>query len=126
MNAKTGVVANTFRDNIKLASAVALVVLGITAFYYFADYSALLRVIGLLVVGASAVALVYQTTIGQQVWQFFVDSRMEVRKIVWPTQEETMQTTLVVFVMVLVMGIMLWLFDMMLVAIVRALTGQGS
>jgi preprotein translocase subunit SecE len=80
----------------------------------------------LLVVGASAVALVYQTTIGQQVWQFFVDSRMEVRKIVWPTQEETMQTTLVVFVMVLVMGIMLWLFDMMLVAIVRALTGQGS
>jgi preprotein translocase subunit SecE len=126
MNAKTGVVANTFRDNIKLASAVTLVVLGITAFYYFADYSALLRVIGLLVVGASAVALVYQTTIGQQVWQFFVDSRMEVRKIVWPTQEETMQTTLVVFVMVLVMGIMLWLFDMMLVAIVRALTGQGS
>jgi preprotein translocase subunit SecE len=126
MNAKTGVVANTFQDNIKLASAVALVVLGITAFYYFADYSALLRVIGLLVVGASAVALVYQTTIGQQVWQFFVDSRMEVRKIVWPTQEETMQTTLVVFVMVLVMGIMLWLFDMMLVAIVRALTGQGS
>jgi preprotein translocase subunit SecE len=101
-------------------------VLGITAFYYFADYSALLRVIGLLIVGASAVALVYQTTIGQQVWQFFVDSRMEVRKIVWPTQEETMQTTLVVFVMVLVMGIMLWLFDMMLVAIVRALTGQGS
>jgi preprotein translocase subunit SecE len=126
MNAKTGVVANTFRDNIKLASAVTLVVLGITAFYYFADYSALLRVIGLLIVGASAVALVYQTTIGQQVWQFFVDSRMEVRKIVWPTQEETMQTTLVVFVMVLVMGIMLWLFDMMLVAIVRALTGQGS
>jgi preprotein translocase subunit SecE len=126
MNAKTSVAINKFLDNIKLAGSVALVVLGIAAFYYFGAYSALLRVIGLLAIGAIAVALAYQTAIGQQFWQFILGSRMEVRKVVWPTQEETMQTTLVVFVMVLVMGILLWLFDMMLVMIVRALTGQGS
>lgn len=126
MNAKTSVATNKFLDNIKLAGSVALVVLGITAFYYFGAYSALLRVIGLLTIGTIAVALAYQTAIGQQLWQFILGSRMEVRKVVWPTQEETMQTTLVVFVMVLVMGILLWLFDMMLVMIVRALTGQGS
>ncbi|KOR32511.1 preprotein translocase subunit SecE [Achromatium sp. WMS3] len=126
MNSKTSVTAKQFLDHIKLASAVILIVLGITAFYYFETYSALLRVIGLLAIGAIAVTLTYQTNIGQQIWQFFLDSRMEVRKVVWPTQEETLQTTLIVFVMVLIMGILLWLFDMMLVAIVRYLTGQGS
>ena len=73
-----------------------------------------------------AVALVYQTAIGQRIWQFSLDSRMEVRKVVWPTRQETIQTTLVVFVMVLIMGILLWLFDMFLITIVKYLTGQGG
>ena len=51
---------------------------------------------------------------------------MEVRKVVWPTRQETIQTTLVVFAMVLVMGVVLWLFDMLLMATVKALTGQGG
>ncbi|KOR28412.1 preprotein translocase subunit SecE, partial [Achromatium sp. WMS1] len=79
-----------------------------------------------LTIGAIAVTIVYSTKMGQQIWQFILDSRMEVRKVVWPTQEETMQTTLAVFIMVLVMGLLLWLFDMVLVTIVRVLTGQGG
>jgi preprotein translocase subunit SecE len=125
MNTKTAVVSSGL-DFTKLVGAALLVVVGITAFYYFATYSALLRVIGLLAVGAAAVALIYQTAVGQQVWQFALDSRMEVRKVVWPTRQETIQATLVVFVMVLIMGILLWLFDMVLIYIVKALTGQGG
>lgn len=126
MNAKTNIAQSKGLDTAKLVVAVSFVVLGITAFYYFYTYSALLRVIGLLAVATVATTIAYNTAIGQKAWQFFVDSRTEVRKVIWPTQEETLQTTLVVFVMVLVMGILLWLFDALLIMIVRYLTGQGG
>jgi preprotein translocase subunit SecE len=51
---------------------------------------------------------------------------MEVRKVVWPTRQETIQTTLIVIVMVFLLGILLWLFDMVLMSILRFLTGQGG
>jgi preprotein translocase subunit SecE len=125
MNAKVDVEVSKM-DNAKLAGSALLLVAGIYAFYYFNAYSALLRVSGLLALGFIAVALVYQTAVGQRIWQFSPDSRMEVRKVVWPTRQETLQTTLVVFIMVLIMGILLWLFDMLLVTIVKYLIGQGG
>jgi preprotein translocase subunit SecE len=51
---------------------------------------------------------------------------MEVRKVVWPTRQETIQTTLIVMVMVFLLGVLLWLFDMVLMSILRFLTGQGG
>ena len=113
-------------DVIKLAVSAFLLIVGIFAFYYLASVSALLRVIGLLVIGGAAVAVALQTAPGRLVWQFVADARMEVRKVVWPSRQETLQTTLVVIVMVLVVGITLWLFDMLLMAILRFLTGQGG
>jgi preprotein translocase subunit SecE len=113
-------------DVAKLALSVLLLVSGIYAFYYFAAESTLLRVLGLLVVVGVSAAIAYRTAVGQRLWGFVSDSRMEVRKVVWPTRQETVQTTLIVFVMVLIMGILLWLFDMVLMSIVRALTGQGG
>jgi preprotein translocase subunit SecE len=113
-------------DTAKLVLAAALLAAGIAGFYYFAAYSTLLRVIGLLTVVGVAAAVVYQTAVGRRIWQFGMDSRMEVRKVVWPSRQETVQTTLIVFVMVLVMGVLLWLFDMLLMTIVKALTGQGG
>ncbi|MCB1852204.1 MAG: preprotein translocase subunit SecE, partial [Gammaproteobacteria bacterium] len=64
-----------------------------------------------------------QTASGRRIWEFATASRTEVRKVVWPSRQETIQTTLIVFAMVLVMGIVLWLFDMLLLTIVRAVTG---
>jgi preprotein translocase subunit SecE len=113
-------------DTAKLAAAVLLLVGGIFAFYYFAEYSVLLRVIGLLAVSGAAAAVALQTAPGRQLWQFATDARMEVRKVVWPTRQETLQTTLIVMLMVLVVGIVLWLFDTILVAILKSLTGQGG
>jgi len=112
-------------DTAKLAAAAVLLVAGIFAFYYFAAYSTLLRVLGLLVIGGASAAIALQTQPGRQLWQFIGDARTEVRKVVWPTRQETLQTTLVVVVMVLILGIILWLFDMLLMAILRYLTGQG-
>lgn len=113
-------------DTTKLAVAAFLLIVGIFAFYYFAGVSTLIRVIGLLVIGGAAVAIALQTEPGRQLWQFIADARMEVRKVVWPSRQETLQTTLVVIAMVLVVGIVLWLFDMVLMAILRFLTGQGG
>ncbi len=113
-------------DTAKLAAAVLLLVGGIFAFYYFAAYSVLLRVLGLLAIGGLAAAVALQTTPGRRLWQFFFDVRQEVRKVVWPTRQETLQTTLIVVVMVLIVGIVLWLFDMVLLSILRFLTGQGG
>jgi preprotein translocase subunit SecE len=113
-------------DNAKLAIAALLLVAGIVAFYLFEEFSILLRVIGLLLVMGAAVAVAFQTSPGRALWQFALDARMEVRKVVWPTRQETLQTTLIVIVMVLIVGIILWLFDMVLMAILRFLTGQGG
>lgn len=113
-------------DIAKLAAAALLLIGGIFAFYYFAAYSALLRVIGLLAISGGAAAIALQTQPGRRLWQFVSDARMEVRKVVWPTRQETVQTTLVVMVMVIIVGIVLWLFDMVLMGILRFLTGQGG
>jgi preprotein translocase subunit SecE len=113
-------------DPLKLVVSVLLVAGGIGGFYYFEDHSLLLRVLGLLAVVGVAAAVALQTEVGRRTWQFGVDARTEVKKVVWPTRQETMQTTLIVFVMVLVMALILWLVDMGLMTIVRALTGQGG
>ena len=113
-------------DTVKLVAAAALLVAGIYGFYYFAAYSTLLRVVGLLAISGVAALVAVQTEPGRRLWQFAGDSRNEVRKVVWPTRQETLQTTLVVIVMVLILGIILWLFDMVLMAILRFLTGQGG
>ena len=113
-------------DIAKLAAAALLLIGGIFAFYYFAEYSSLLRVIALLVIGGGAAAIALWTAPGRQLWQFISDARMEVRKVVWPTRQETVQTTLVVMVMVFVVALVLWLFDMVLMGILRFLTGQGG
>ncbi|RDH82282.1 MAG: preprotein translocase subunit SecE [endosymbiont of Seepiophila jonesi] len=122
MNAKSQVEVSSM-DTVKLLAAVVLIVAAILGFYYFDDYSQLLRVLGLLLVIGIATFVAYQTVVGRNVWQFASDAKIEVRKVVWPSRQETVQTTLIVFVMVLIMGIVLWLFDMMLGAILRMLTG---
>ncbi len=113
-------------DTAKLAGAALLLILGIFAFYYFAAWSGLLRVLGLLLISSGAAALALQTQSGRALWQFIADARMEMRKVVWPTRQETIQTTLVVMAMVVVVALVLWLFDSVLMGILRLLTGQGG
>jgi preprotein translocase subunit SecE len=66
------------------------------------------------------------THIGRLVWQFSLDSKQEIRKVIWPTRDETTRTTLLVFAMVFVVGLILWLLDTFLFWGVRLLTGQGG
>lgn len=118
-------VPSSSADNLKIAGAVAVVIVALVTFYMFADESLLMRVLALLVAAGVAAALYYQTERGRRTVGFFRDARTEVRKVVWPTRQETMQTTLTVFVIVVIIGIFLWLLDMMLSGLFKMITGIG-
>ncbi|OOG21807.1 preprotein translocase subunit SecE [Thioalkalivibrio denitrificans] len=113
-------------DTIKLAFAVGLLVLGVFGFYWFVDESLLFRVLGLVAVALVAAGIVFTTALGQSLAAFLGDSRTEVRKMVWPTRAEATQTTLIVIVVVILVGIFLWLLDMLLAWGVRGFIGTGG
>ena len=125
--------ATSVADIVKQVFSVILVVAGVVAFYYFsADHSyfkevrLLYRVLGLVAVMLMVLGMVLTTDLGRTVWSFALESRQEVRKVVWPTRDETVRTTLLVFAMVFIVGLILWLLDMFLFWGVRYLTGQGG
>ncbi len=110
-------------DNIKLIGAGAIVVVALAAFYLFANYSLLMRVIILLAAFGGAVVLALKTELGAETLEFMQGARTEVRKVVWPTRAETTQTTLIVIAMVVIMGLLLWLLDVILFWLIRLITG---
>ena len=113
-------------DSLKLGVAVLLLGGAIIAFYYFDEQSQLLRVVGLLALTAISVAIAAQSSTGKRIIGFITGAKKEVQRVVWPTRTETTQTTLAVLVIVLIMGIILWLLDMVLLAAIQMLTGQGG
>jgi len=126
MVAKTETEVSNKLDTFKLVIAVAILLAGIGGFYYYADASLLYRVLGLVALAIVAVGIALTTGTGQAIVSFGRESRAEVRKVVWPTRQETLQTTLMVVVAVIILGIFLWLIDMMLLSGVQMLTGQGG
>lgn len=101
-------------DGLKWAAAALIMGAALGAFYYFADQSQLLRVIGMLLATGVAVAIAMQTEKGRIAFGFVKESRTEVRKVVWPTRTETIQTTGIVLVMVTVVALFIWLLDTIL------------
>ncbi|HET7922699.1 MAG TPA: preprotein translocase subunit SecE [Gammaproteobacteria bacterium] len=113
-------------DTLKFIVAIALIVAGIVAYYWFSSQNELLRIAYVVIGLVLGLALAYPTRLGRATWGFMVSSRNEVRKVVWPTREETVQTTLAVIVVVLILGVMMWLLDIFLFWALRGLTGQGG
>ena len=103
-----------------LSGLIAIGALG--SFYYFGEHSTFLRVVGLLVALAVITVLMMQTMVGRTTWALVQDSQVELRKVVWPTRKETVQTTLIVMAMVVVIAIFLWILDAGLIWAVRWLT----
>jgi preprotein translocase subunit SecE len=108
-------------DTVKLMAALLILIAGVVGFYYFENESQLLRVIGLLAIAVVAFFIVTTTGIGRHGMGFVREARVEVRKVVWPTRQETTQTTIAVLIMVFIVAIMLWLIDMLLGWGVRSL-----
>ena len=111
---------------VKLALAAAILVGGIVGYYNFEEQSLLASVSVVLASVAIAVAVFMQTDRGRMLWKFIQGARIEIRKVIWPTRTETVQTTLTVFVFVLILGIFFWFLDMGLLWFTKLLTGQGD
>lgn len=119
-------VQSSVADTIKLVLALLVLLAGIAGFYYYAQYPLLYRVLGVLAAVGVGAGIAATTVKGKGLISFLGMSRSEVRKMVWPTRAETMQTTLMVFVLVVILAIFLWLVDMLLGYGVKSLLSVGG
>jgi preprotein translocase subunit SecE len=110
-------------DTIKLLLAAGALVGGLYAYYYYeASVAQALRVLMVLGGTAAGIGIAMTSTQGQRLWSFMQDSRIEIRKVVWPTRQETTQTAIAVFVFTLVMMLFFWVLDSGLLWLTRSLT----
>jgi preprotein translocase subunit SecE len=117
----------TGADTAQLIAAIALVLGGIVAFYVLKSrpevWASWVAMFGGILLG---LVLFGFSRHGRDFWQFVLESRVELRKVFWPTRQETMTTTMVVLVFVAIASVFFWLLDLLLASVTRFFTGQGS
>ncbi len=124
-------------DALKLLVAAALIIFGVGEFYYFGTHplvwggeahqiSAAVRLLVLLAALGVAVVAARLTGIGTSSWRYLMSARAEVQRMVWPSRQQTIQTTIVVIVLVVIIGVGLWLIDMASAALLGSFTGFGQ
>jgi preprotein translocase subunit SecE len=113
-------------NKIKLFVAFLLLALGIAGFYLLADKPMVLRILAVIAGIGASIAVLWMTPVGQQSLGFIGESIAEARKVVWPTRKETVQTTLVVFVLVVIMAAFLAVVDIGFAYMVQWLMGRSA
>ncbi|OGA15781.1 MAG: preprotein translocase subunit SecE [Betaproteobacteria bacterium RIFCSPLOWO2_02_FULL_66_14] len=98
-------------DKIKLALAVLLVAAGLGGYYVLRDHATVLRILAVVAGIAAGAAVAWLSEPGKTFATFAREAVVEVKKVVWPTRKETMQTTAAVFAFVVVMAVFLWMSD---------------
>ena len=113
-------------DVLKLLIAAALLVGGIYGYYWYLEWMLWVRV--LLVLGglAACIGVAVTSTQGQRIWAFIQGSRIEIRKVIWPTKQETTQTAIAVFIFTLIMSLFFWALDSGLLLVTRKLVGSAG
>jgi preprotein translocase subunit SecE len=110
-------------DLLKWLVVVILVVVGVVGNQYYSAQPILYRVLALLAIAAVAAYVGLQTGKGKAFFVLAKEARAEIRKVVWPTRQETTQTTLIVVAVVLVMALLLWGLDSLLGWLVSLIVG---
>jgi preprotein translocase subunit SecE len=111
-------------DILKLLLAAGALVGGLYGYYFYENDIALpLRVLMVLGGTAAGIAIAMTSAQGQRLWHFIQGSRVEIRKVVWPTRTETTQTAIAVFVFTLIMALFFWALDSGLLWLTRRLVG---
>lgn len=110
-------------DSLKWVAVVAIIVAGVVGNSVFSGESLLYRVLALLVLAVIAGFVALQTAKGRTWFKLFKDAKGEMRRVVWPTRQETLQTTLMVLAAVLVVALMLWGMDTFFGWIVSSVIG---
>ena len=117
------VTADTKLDPLLWVVVFVLVAVGVYGNSYFANESLLYRVLALVVLAAVAGWLASRTAKGKAFIQLGLEARTEIRKVVWPTRQETTHTTLIVVVVVLIVALILWALDSILSWLISLVIG---
>jgi preprotein translocase subunit SecE len=124
MSAQTETSQSGMLDTIKLLIAVAALVGGLYAYYYYeTDLAQAIRVLMVLGGTIAGIGIAMTSAQGQRLWHFIQGSRVEIRKVVWPTKQETTQTAIAVFVFTLIMMLFFWALDSGLLWLTQELVG---
>lgn len=124
MSAQTETSQSGVLDTIKLLIAAAVLVGGLYAYYYYeAEFAQAIRVLMVLGGTIAGIGIAMTSVQGQRLWHFIQGSRVEIRKVVWPTKQETTQTAIAVFVFTLIMMLFFWALDSGLLWLTRRLVG---
>lgn len=107
----------------KWVLVVILLFIAIVGNYYFRQYNLILRVIAVVAIATLAGGIALCTVRGKATLAFVREARIEMRKVIWPTRQETLQTTLIVAIVTAVMALILWGLDGILVHLVSFIIG---
>ncbi|WP_133405302.1 preprotein translocase subunit SecE [Parashewanella tropica] len=110
-------------DLVKWGIAVILIAAAVIGNQMYSEASVLVRAIGVVVAFAIAGAFALQTVKGKEALEFAKEANIEVRKVVWPTRQEALNTTFIVLIATGILAVVLWLLDMGLMKIVNLITG---
>lgn len=124
MNAKEQTAKPQIVNTMLLVLATALLIAGVGAYYWFQDLAITpVRVVALIVVAVIASFIAAQSDSGAAFFRFLKEADIERRKVVWPTHQETLQTSLMVVIVTILISLFLAAIDWMLGAAIRALVG---
>jgi len=125
--AKQTTAAPAASGTVQLIGAILLVLGGIVGFYVLKSrpevWASWVALAGGVVLGVLLFAF---SPNGRRFWQFFLESRVELRKVFWPSRQETFTTTLVVLGFVVIASVFFWLLDLTLASVTKFFTGTGS
>ena len=110
-------------DWLKWLVVAALLGGGVYGNWYYGDESLLIRVVALIAVALLAGFIAIQTERGRNTWALLKEARSEIRRVVWPSNQEITQTTLVVLVLIVIFALILWGLDSLLGWIVSSVIG---
>jgi len=123
MNASTEAQPSGSLDSLKWIIVIVILAGIVFANYYYGEESALIRAVGAVIAVVIAGAISMQTVKGRNAVEFAKESRTEIRKVVWPTRQEAVQTTGIVLFATFIMSLVMWGLDSTLFWIVGFITG---
>jgi len=124
MNAKARVQESKSKIDVLLwILIIVLVCVALAIDYYFSEITWSLRLAGWIILSCLLVFLVLATSKGKQMWKFTKQARIEMRKVVWPTRQDTVRVTVIVALLVLAAALILWGVDSILLWLIGLLAG---
>ena len=125
-NSNHTAVTSSAQDKILFPLSLFILAASIIGYYVYSEVHPVIRVLSMLAGVGVSLFVMSRTEKGRGWIGYLSRVKKEVQTVVWPTKQETIQMTLIVFVVVILMGVFLWLVDMFFLWAVQLITGQGG